>query len=98
MVMECECFSGLKLRKKVNAQCTRKPVLTASLDSKSNEWQLDWKAGFGFSFVMPLLYISWGREQEKDFLSRWHSLFAELRINDCISSFLLLGLFSVASV
>lgn len=54
-VMKCEFFSGLK--KKVHAQCTTKPVLTAMLDSKSNEWELDHKAGFGFSFVMTLLCI-----------------------------------------
>lgn len=55
MVMKCEHFSGLK--KKVNAWCTRKPVLTTILDSKSNEQELDWKTGFGFSFVMHLLCI-----------------------------------------
>lgn len=57
MMMKCGCFSGHNLRKKVNAPSTRKPVLTASLDSKSNEWELDRKAGFDFSFVMPLLCI-----------------------------------------
>lgn len=55
MVMKCEHFSGLK--KKVNTWCTSKPVLTTILDSKSNEQELDWKTGFGFSFVMHLLCI-----------------------------------------
>lgn len=54
-VMKCEFFSGLQ--KNVHAQCTKKPVLTAMLDIKSNEWELDHKAGFNFSFVMPLLCI-----------------------------------------
>lgn len=54
-VMKCEFFSGLQ--KKVHAQYTAKPDLTAKLDSKFNEWELDHKAGFGFSFVMTLLCI-----------------------------------------
>lgn len=53
-VTKCDFFSGLQ--KKAHEQCTTKPVLTAMLDSKSNEWELDHKAGFGFSSVMTLLY------------------------------------------